>query len=152
MIKVNCIVCTKELKEPGALFIGTPDKLGSCMKMHLCVKCEGYFSGVLMDAQKKELEESTKEKIVEKPKKNQLPLELKHCYMEIYRKEQHLTPLFNDIRNTTIDECQTYYDAEYDSKMDGILQHLKDLDASGDIQINSGMTWENMIKMHRSTD
>lgn len=54
MIKAECIVCKKELKEPGALFIGTPDKLGRCFKSHLCIKCEGYFGGVLMQAQIKE--------------------------------------------------------------------------------------------------
>ena len=36
------------------------------------------------------------------PKKNMLPLELQNCYMEIHRKEQNLTPLFNQIRNDTI--------------------------------------------------
>ena len=41
----------------------------------------------------------------ELPEKNQLPLELQNCYMEIYRKEQNLTPLLNEVRNEIIDLC-----------------------------------------------
>jgi len=43
-----------------------------------------------------------------RPEKNQLPLELQHCEMEIYRKEQSLTPLFNQIRNQVIDQFNAY--------------------------------------------
>lgn len=40
------------------------------------------------------------------PKENNLPLELQHCYMEIYRKEQNLTPLLNEVRNQAIAEMR----------------------------------------------
>jgi hypothetical protein len=39
------------------------------------------------------------------PKKNILPLELQNCWMEIFRTQQNLTPLFNEIRNWVIDDC-----------------------------------------------
>ncbi len=41
-----------------------------------------------------------------RPQKDRLPLELQHCYMEIHRKEQNLTPLLNQVRNDTIDEYE----------------------------------------------
>jgi len=36
--------------------------------------------------------------------KNNLPLELQYCGMEVHRKEQNLSPLFNEIRNGVIDK------------------------------------------------
>ena len=41
---------------------------------------------------------------VVKAEKNKLPLELQNCYMEIYRKEQNLTPLLNSVRNFALEE------------------------------------------------
>lgn len=59
MIKATCIVCKKELDKAGALFLSSPDKIGQVVKSHLCINCEGYFSGVLMEAQRKKLGRST---------------------------------------------------------------------------------------------
>jgi hypothetical protein len=38
------------------------------------------------------------------PKRDRIPLELQHCYVEIHREEKNLTPLFNQIRNDCITE------------------------------------------------
>ncbi len=45
-----------------------------------------------------------------KPIKNNLPLELKYCSMEIHRKEQNLSPLLNEVRNDTINKFQQWLD------------------------------------------
>ena len=42
--------------------------------------------------------------------KNTLPLELKYCTMEIYRKEQDLIPLLNEVNNQAISACQLKVD------------------------------------------
>lgn len=41
------------------------------------------------------------------PDKNKLPTELQYCFMEIYRKEQNLSPLLNEVRNEAISDCLT---------------------------------------------
>ena len=42
------------------------------------------------------------------PEKDRLPLELKYCVMEIHRKEQDLSPLLNEVRNSTIAEFRKW--------------------------------------------
>jgi len=54
MIKVECSLCGKELNEPGAIYLNTPDELGSVDKSHICVRCNGLVWRVfrmLIDSQ-----------------------------------------------------------------------------------------------------
>lgn len=44
MLKIDCDVCAKELKEPGALLFTPPEcpsnwTYPKCIKLHICVSC-----------------------------------------------------------------------------------------------------------------
>lgn len=39
-LKIGCVLCGKELQEPGGLLFASPTDVGTCAKYHICVKCE----------------------------------------------------------------------------------------------------------------
>ena len=48
-IKFCCFLCHKEMMEPGALFIRSPNDDGMCGKSHICVECEKELTRYLIE-------------------------------------------------------------------------------------------------------
>lgn len=54
-MKIKCTICKRVLRKQGALFFSSPDKMARVVKTQMCLKCEGYFTCVLMKKQKETL-------------------------------------------------------------------------------------------------